>query len=277
MTMLDAARPFRATVLAVAVLVGLAGCSAGPPTPTGSTPSRAASPAWTSAATEAPLESAAPNTDIDALAALDCDGEPSSVGGAPPLEVEAGGESATGALAALMALGFAVPKSGYVQDAADLDEELYVYRADGKVKSAVVVKSQRSDARVPWVADELRACDWTEFGADADLGPGYEAWVQPDGRVLWAAAGPEHCGMESATFLTIGKRQYIQDPQNVIAAQDLVKPYEADAMLPDDAIDTTYRKGARELWAVPDKSAVFNVGPNKTELWPRSKDTITCM
>jgi hypothetical protein len=258
--------------------MALAACSAGPPTPTRPAPSGEPSqnPIRTSAAATEPSEPTAANGDIDGLSALQCDGEPSALGGGAPLGAESGGDSPDEALAALLEDDFVIPRQGYDKLEEDEDEVLYTYVSNERVKvAAVVTNIPSADFPDGWHTDELRACEATEYGAEADLGPGYEPWVHPDGRVLWAIDDSAHC-WDSATLLRIAKRLYVRDPKGVVGADNLVKPFDDDATLPDDAVDTTYRKGNRELWAVPDRSAVYNVGPNKTELWPRATDDLGC-
>jgi hypothetical protein len=170
-----------------------------------------------------------------------------------------------------------IPRGGYLEARSDADETLYVYQSQGRIVIAIVVSSNVGpDNADPWVADELRACDWTEWGADADLGPGYAAWERPDGRVAWAVDGAGHCGWESTTLLHLGKHAYARDPQGVLDPTWLTQPYEHTATLPPDAYDSTYRRGERELWLAADKSAAYAVGANRTESWPRTIQDFGC-
>jgi len=90
-----------------------------------------------------------------------------------------------------------------------------------------------------------------------------------------------HCGWQQARLLHIGEgvelRQYIGDPLGIMPAGSLLAPYDGDATLPAEATASGYRNGDLELWFVPDGQAIFVVGPDRVELWPRSDPPIGCM
>ena len=81
-----------------------------------------------------------------------------------------------------------------------------------------------------------------------------------DTQVLEAAAGPSHCGWDSATFLNIGwplgtsattaaqSRLYIRDPNGILVGQSLTGALARNPSLPADARDTGYRYGALKLY-----------------------------
>jgi hypothetical protein len=111
--------------------------------------------------------------------------------------------------------------------------------------------------------------------------------VAPD--VIVAAAGPEHCQWQSATFLTIGwplgtpardagsARQYIRDPLGVVPAH-LLAPFEKKIDVPRDARPTGYRYQNIQLYLAPSDqdSAAYLVGPGSVERWPRSDPMTVC-
>jgi hypothetical protein len=102
-----------------------------------------------------------------------------------------------------------------------------------------------------------------------------------------AAAGPAHCGWESATFLTFGwplgtrhqtaagSRQFIRDPNHVVPRSF---PLDLHAMLPADARPTGYSFGdgvALYLSPSDQNQFVYLVG-STVERWPRSDPMTLC-
>lgn len=108
--------------------------------------------------------------------------------------------------------------------------------------------------------------------------------------VIVAAAGPEHCGSEKATFLTIGwplgtsaptainARQFVRDPSGVVPTTSFRSSLDTHARLPPDARPTGYRTRGIELYfaASDEDSAVYVVGSGSTERWPRSEPMTLC-
>jgi hypothetical protein len=116
--------------------------------------------------------------------------------------------------------------------------------------------------------------------------PGYQ-WTRNGKPVrteeLGTSAGPNHCGWQSATILTVGwplgtvsanagqARFYIRDPNGVIGGtyrQRLVR----DAQLPTDARPTGYKLGSIELYLSPSDqdAAAYLVMSSRSERWPRA-------
>ena len=122
--------------------------------------------------------------------------------------------------------------------------------------------------------------------------PGY-AWTR-DGTIvgefeLVTAAGPGHCGWESATYLTIGwppgtvaasaagARLYIRDPLGVVGTlyrDGLVR----HASLPPEARPTGHRHGSIAIYVSPSDQdrAIYVVGADGAERWPRSDPMTLC-
>jgi len=133
--------------------------------------------------------------------------------------------------------------------------------------------------------------------ADAFEGP----WTAPDGHEvpddpgkgaeIGVVEGPDHCGWTSATFMHLGwpvgsvaiaaddARQYVRDPQGLFVDQ-LAAPFDPDAELPADAVDTGYHRGPIELWISPSDQAeaVYLVNPDAgvVERWTRPTVPIGC-
>jgi len=102
-----------------------------------------------------------------------------------------------------------------------------------------------------------------------------------------AAAGPAHCGWQSATFLTLGwplgtrpqtatgARQFIRDPANVLP-QSL--PLDLHSTLPADARPTGYANGPVDLYLSPSDQdrSIYMVLGSTVERWPRSDPMTLC-
>lgn len=101
-----------------------------------------------------------------------------------------------------------------------------------------------------------------------------------------AAAGPAHCGWQSATFLTFGwplgtrpqtaagARQFIRDPDRIVPS---LRPMDPHATLPPDARPTGYTYGSIALYLSPSDQDqyVYLVG-STVERWPRSDPMSLC-
>ena len=122
--------------------------------------------------------------------------------------------------------------------------------------------------------------------------PGY-TWTRNGKAVtseeLGTISGPDHCGWQSATLLTIGwpvgtasttaaqARQYIRDPQGVFGARFRDR-LGRNVNLPTDALPTGYRYGAIEIYLSPSDQdgAIYLVSPSDRERWPRSDPMKAC-
>jgi hypothetical protein len=127
---------------------------------------------------------------------------------------------------------------------------------------------------------------------DADGNPTY--FKDADGwhLKLHVITGADHCGWESAAFLTLAwplgadvqrigesARFYVRDPEAVLAASFDVPPPDLAAELPPDAEPTGYHRGDWELWASPADvgEAVYLVSDDgSAERWPRVDQAIAC-
>ncbi len=122
--------------------------------------------------------------------------------------------------------------------------------------------------------------------------PGYP-WtrngVVVSGGELSTAAGPDHCGWESATFLTIGwppgtvatsaaeARQYIRDPRGVVATPFRDR-LQTQATMPADARPTGHRFGDLQIFVSPSDQDefIYIQSGYGTERWPRSEPMTLC-
>ena len=105
--------------------------------------------------------------------------------------------------------------------------------------------------------------------------------------------GAEHCGWQSASFLTLawplgsdyrggGKgdaRAYVRDPEGVLEGDFAVPSPDLAASLPDDAEYTGYHRGDWQLWTSPsdvDQVVYLVAGNGAVEQWPRAEQLIAC-
>lgn len=253
-----------AAVLA-SVALACGACSVASPTP---------EPIPTGTATPAPAS---------AVELLECDGEPSEMGGfADDFGPEGGGGTPDQAFFAwLTSNPFAIPRSGYERIGSMADGAVYAYAVDGRIKIVVVISSRFAElVGSAYAIEELRTCDPSEFGPEADFGPDRRVWANADGLILTDIAGPGHCGWERARMLHVGEgdsfRQYIRDPLGVMRELSLLESYASGVDLPADAVDSGYRSGDLELWFTPADTAAYVVTPGGVERWPRADPPIGC-
>lgn len=225
--------------------------------------------------------SASPQT---ASELLDCDRAPSELGGLGPFGVVTVGDTPAAALASwLEDPVFVVPVNGWVPYAIAEDRAIFVYRSEDRIKVVAVFSTERTEVGEGiFTLVELRACAEEEFGPDAVFATGDRVWANAEGLIIRDFPGPAHCGWQQARLLHIGEdfehlRQFIGDPLGIMPAGTLLEPYDGDATLPHDATASGYRNGDLELWFVPDERAVFVVGPDRVELWPRADPPLACL
>lgn len=248
----------------LAALVGLGACAAGSPSPSGE-------------------PSTGPSAIPAALDLLDCDAPLSEMGGIGPFGIVALGSTPAAALASwLEDPAFVVPVNDWEVFAVAGDVAVFVYRAGERIKVVAVFSTATTEpGEGIFSLAELRACDEAEFGPDAVFATGDRVWTNAVGQILRDAPGPAHCGWQNARLMHIGEgaalRQYIGDPVGIMPPDSLLEPYDGAATLPDDASASGYRNGDLELWFVPDERAIFVVGSDRVELWPRSNPPIGCM
>lgn len=124
--------------------------------------------------------------------------------------------------------------------------------------------------------------DWRQYGD-------YTPWTDVNGcliriDVLAERTGPDHCGWgDSRVIITgdpFGTRytddstwiEYVRDPNGVYDVPTFVDGFQVLDSLPDNATDTGYRQGNRELWISPDDpDAIFLRYQAVVEQWPRSE------
>jgi Rieske Fe-S protein len=104
--------------------------------------------------------------------------------------------------------------------------------------------------------------------------------------------GADHCGWQSASFLTLawpvgsevrrvgeGARFYVRDPEGVLAESFGVPAPNLSASLPSDAEPTGHHRGDWELWTSPsdvDERVYLVSAGGPVEAWPRVGRAIAC-
>ena len=177
-----------------------------------------------------------------------------------------------------------LPAGGLIAVGRDEGRVLYVSEVAGGAKLAVVVADSSSvalDTEDRWAIEAFASCDPAEFDPSTDDQLPMDVWQDANGdrvpiSVISSARGPEHCGWESATFLSLGEMGYISDPDGVLGGAGFVAPFDSDAELPADAIDSGYRRGGRSLWLSKDRSIAFIVVDDAVEAWPSSTEQFAC-
>jgi len=123
--------------------------------------------------------------------------------------------------------------------------------------------------------------------------PGYP-WTYNGQTVGWqvaaTSAGPEHCGWQGVTFLTLGwppgtysatsahSRQYVRDPRHLLLVPAYLRSrLDLSAHLPGDARPTGLRYRGVEIDVAADAdTAIYMVGGGHAERWPRSDPMSLC-
>jgi hypothetical protein len=132
-----------------------------------------------------------------------------------------------------------------------------------------------------WVIETFASCDPAEFDPSTDEEIPRQVWQDVDDNrvptsVISSSRGPEHCDWETVTFLSLRRQGYISDPDNVLEGRGFVTPFDADAVLPSDAVDTGYRRDDRRLWLSIDRSIAYVVTDDAVEAWPSSIEEFAC-
>jgi hypothetical protein len=185
--------------------------------------------------------------------------------------------------------GATLPSTGYRVERRVGDRVLLSFDVRGRTKVAIILRDGITDYRdaVGWGVETWAACDPAEYPADtvADLGIG--VWHDADGRPVPIARvesfpGRAFCDYSDVDFVQIGNDRraidYVRDPQGQLTKY-LRVPYDGDARLPADAINTGFHRGGRGLWFGPDTRAVYLVsdsGQRQVERWPAPKPGFGC-
>ncbi len=109
----------------------------------------------------------------------------------------------------------------------------------------------------------------------AACSPSPESWS--DGtQTITGIYGDRHCETQSVQFLRLDDLTFAMDPKHKMPADAVSGAFEADATLPADATDSGFRSEAKELWRVPDDSAIYIVDSKTTARWPAVSKNYGC-
>ena len=177
-----------------------------------------------------------------------------------------------------------MPDDNFVAVGQDDGRVLYLYEVAGSPKAALVIADAAPvglDTEDRWAIETYASCDPAEFDPSTDGESPRQVWQDADGKrvptsVILSARGPEHCDWETVTFLTLDGRGYISDPDDVLDGSGFVAPFDADASLPLDAVDTGYQHADRRLWLSSDRSIAYVVTADAVEAWPSSTEDFAC-
>lgn len=177
-----------------------------------------------------------------------------------------------------------MPHEKFVAAGRDDGRVLYVYEVSGIAKAALVIADSASvelDTEDRWAIETFASCDPAEFDSSTDDEIPRQVWQDADGNrvptsVIFSSRGPEHCDWETVTFLTVDGQGYISDPGNVLDGRGFIAPFDSDASLPPNAVDTGYRRDDRHLWLSSDRSIAYVVTDDAVEVWPSSTEEFAC-
>jgi len=179
-----------------------------------------------------------------------------------------------------------------------------IFTVEAPQRATILIGTRDGDSGVLW---------FHHIPVTLDPGPGVEpgsfvgTWFDEQGNPtyfkdergwhleLHVINGAEHCGWQSASFLTLAwpigsdfqggedgedaARSYVRDPEGVLAGDFGVPPPELAASLPGGASYSGYHRGDWQLWVSPSDidEAVYLVAANgSVERWPRSGQLIAC-
>ena len=164
------------------------------------------------------------------------------------------------------------------------DRVLYGYDVAGSAKLTVVVADSSNvelDTEERWAVETFASCDPAEFDPAVDDRLPFTIWEDDEGNrvptsVIRTMPGAEHCSWESATFLSLDGAGYVADPEGVLWEGAAIGPFDGDADLPADAVDTGYRHARQVLWLSADGTTAFMVTEQGVEAWPALTEPIAC-
>ncbi|MEU0970766.1 hypothetical protein ABZ357_37140 [Streptomyces sp. NPDC005917] len=215
--------------------------------------------------------------------ALECDGEIYWGTGPDGWSEDDGGDSPEDGLRLFFDMfDPEVPRGGYRVERREADRVLYSYDVGGRTKVAVVVAKDQRD-RPGWGPETNASCDPAELPASVTSGPGrHEIWTDASGRrvpvtKITSYSGAEHCGWQSAHFLTLGEKTYVRDPHGVFAGDSVLDGrYDGDIAMPADAHDTGYRLRHWRLWLTDDGGTAYVRTSQGVEAWPKERRAFAC-
>ncbi len=178
-----------------------------------------------------------------------------------------------------------VPHQGYRVEVERATRALLSYDVDGRTHAAVVVVKDETprDPELLWGVETFAACDPAEFAPSADDDFPFRVWSNRDGQrvpttEISSSFGAEHCGWQTVTFLSLGRRQFVADPEGALRNLEIKMQtsYRADTVLPPDAVDTGYRLDDQALWKDASGDSVYLVSDDGIQRWPALEEPLYC-
>ena len=132
-----------------------------------------------------------------------------------------------------------------------------------------------------WGVVAWAQCDPSELPAEVTDALNIGVWEDAAGRRVPVTRvrsykGAEHCSWTRITFLLVGSRQYVRDPDGVLSSS-LRGAFGRAAELPEGAEDTGWRRDGRRLWLTPDAAYLVDLAdPEDIERWPAAPERIGC-
>lgn len=228
---------------------------------------------------KAPAASTAPFPSLQE--AMDCDGPGTFSEKNDGYDNGAVAQSAEGAVATAAGEGlFSGPRDGYRVAAEEEDRVLFVYEVDGEVKQAIETRYGPTVDETGWFVYRWAGCELSEFPPEVAQAQGTEVWSDADGQrvsteKVQSYVGPEHCDWDDMTFLAIGKRTFVREPDAEL--RDYFEgEYVAHTSLPGNAEDTGYQHGEDHLWLAQDGDHAYIGDQADVEEWPRMVKPLYC-
>jgi hypothetical protein len=224
--------------------------------------------------------------------ALECQGEPYEGGSG---DYDSGLTSTQSSAASALEDYFSqdpflqLPPDGYRVEREDDGRVLLSYDVNDSTKAAFIAADGilDYDDDEGWGIETWAQCDPSEFPGSVTDALGIEVWSDDSGNrvpvtTISSSAGPEHCGWQDITFLTLGgktrERQYLRDTTDELG-DFLATTFDASVSVPTRAIDTGFELDGQRLWLHPDGSAAYVVDeatPEDAERWPAAQEPVWC-
>lgn len=181
-----------------------------------------------------------------------------------------------------------LPVRHLARERTDKDRVLFTTSYGGLARQAVIVR-KADPATDPaarnstgWYVDSYAYCDLADFPERVTSAAGIDIWSdthgarQPTTRIQ-SGRGPEHCDLQSTTFLTVGRgtNAYVDrippDMQDNFREQP-----RKHVSVPDGAIDTGLSRKGDHLWLSADRSGAYIGTRTDAAVWPQEISAYGC-
>jgi hypothetical protein len=187
-----------------------------------------------------------------------------------------------------------LPTEGYDVEWERDGQALLSWDVGGRTRVAVIADDDVRDYNddVGWGVRSWARCDPAELPSETTDQLGIGVWEDSSGaRVptteVVSFQGAEHCDWQDTTWLRLGVAsdqdrrydEYLSGDDGGELAAYLTTSVDHSARLPDDAVDTGWRRDGRKLWIGESPRAAYLVSVDDTsdvELWPATKKPVGC-